>query len=459
MTKKCLTCKSTIIDDLESSIEDELPRLLNCDDKYNPNKTELKKKTPTISEIEVKIPIKSEKNTWVFYWASLPTKELEIKGREAAYGDESNSGLLETDKYGKATLILNCPQPYRINNLTYPRHVHYTTLTKDNVWSDEIKTMVVYCHLDKDQFSKALQSKDHIIINALPEESFQEQKIDGTYNLPVESLNPSNRDDKVRDFIDTHIQKYPSLMDLIEQNKIDEKDIPIITYCQGHGCNASKELSTYIMNAGYKNVVEYPGGIDEWFNDSDDDSSDDDEPSFFEDGSKYNLDNKYETIIINNIKYKHQLDDLNYILDEDDQKVGKLINHKIVWDTEHEKITNEFLSDEDEDEDEEGKSDDEKDTSSSDDDEKDTSSSDDDEKDTSSSNDDEKDTSSSDDDEKDTSSSDDDEKDTSSSDDEDNDDEKKKGGAPNQYGWIYSRSLISKKEYDQLFRGWGFSFF
>ena len=132
----------TIIDDLESGIEDEVPRLLNCDDKYNPNKTELKKKTPTISEIEVKIPIKSEKNTWVFYWASLPTKELEIKGREAAYGDESNSGLLETDKSGKATLILNCPQPYRVNNLTYPRHVHYTTLTKDNVWSDEIKTMI-----------------------------------------------------------------------------------------------------------------------------------------------------------------------------------------------------------------------------------------------------------------------------------------------------------------------------
>ena len=447
MTKKCLTCKSTMINDLESGIENEVPRLLNCDDKYNPNKTELKKKTPTISEIEVKIPIKSEKNTWIFYWASLPTKELEIKGREEAYGDESNSGLLETDKKGNATLILNCPQPYRVNNLTYPRHVHYTTLTKDNVWSDEIKTMVVYCHLDKDQFSKALQSKDHIIINALPEESFQEQKIEGTYNLPVESLNPSNRDDKVRDFIDTHIQKYPSLMDLIEQNKIDEKDIPIITYCQGHGCNASNELSTYIMNAGYKNVVEYPGGIDEWFNDSDDDSSEDDEPTFFDDESKYNLDNKYETIIINNIKYKHQLDDLNYILDEDDQKVGKLTNHKVVWDKEHEKINNEFLSDEEEEEKEEEEEGGDDDDKEGDDDKED----DEDDEDESSS-DDEKDTSSSDD--EDESSSDD--EDESSSDDEK---DKKKGGAPNQYDWIYSGSSISKKEYDQLFRGWGFLFF
>ena len=103
MTKKCLTCKSTVIDDLESDMENEiplwykkagnyslLPSLLNCNDEYNPNKEELKEKTPSISEIEVKIPIQSEKNTWVFYWASLPMKDIEIKKPEESYGDESN---------------------------------------------------------------------------------------------------------------------------------------------------------------------------------------------------------------------------------------------------------------------------------------------------------------------------------------------------------------------------------
>ena len=55
------------------------------------------------------------------------------------------------------------------------------------------------------------------------------------------------------------------------------------------------------MNAGYSNVVEYPGGINEWFNNSSDDSSDE-ETTFFEDDSKYNLNNKYETIIINDVK-------------------------------------------------------------------------------------------------------------------------------------------------------------
>ena len=79
MANKCLSCISNVIDDLESDVNNEvpmwykkagnyslLPKLLNREDKYNPNKTELKKKTPTISEIEVKIPIKSEKNTWIF---------------------------------------------------------------------------------------------------------------------------------------------------------------------------------------------------------------------------------------------------------------------------------------------------------------------------------------------------------------------------------------------------------
>lgn len=264
MTKKCLTCKSTVIDDLETDVEDKvplwykkagnyslLPKLLNCNDKYNPHKNKLKKKKPEITEIKVKIPVNVKKKKWIFYWAALSKKETEVKGPEEAYGDESNSGLIRSDKKGNAILVLNCPQPYRVNNITYPRHVHYTTLTKDKVWSDKVKTIVVYCYLDKEQMEKSLKSKDHIIINALPEESFQEKSIKGTYNLPVESLNPSNATDKINDFMETHLKKYPNLNELIESNKLDKMDIPIITYCANEKCNASKELSTYIMNAGY----------------------------------------------------------------------------------------------------------------------------------------------------------------------------------------------------------------
>ena len=339
MTKKCLDCKATVIDDLESEMENEvpmwykkagnyslLPKLLNCEDKFNPNKNDLVEKKPDISEIRVEAPIKVEVDekkdgTWIFYWAALSNKELEINGPEAAYGDESNSGLIKSNKKGEATLVLNCPQPYRVDGVTYPRHVHYTVLTEDNVWSFDVKTLVVYCHLDREQMEKALKAEDHIIINALSEDDHNKKSIPGTLNLPVETVNASNRVEKVTSFIEQNVRKYPDLEGLIERNKIDIKDVPIITYCANPGCNASNNLAKHIMNAGFSNVVEYPGGIEEWFKNEDEDTSDDD--TFFEEDSKYNLDNKYETIIINGVKYKHELDEINNILDDNDNIIPK----------------------------------------------------------------------------------------------------------------------------------------
>ena len=469
MTKKCLDCKSSVIDDLESDMENEvpmwykkagnyslLPKLLNCEDKFNPNKTELKRKTPEITEIEVKVDIKIKKNTWVFYWASLSNKEFEINGPEAAYGDGSNSGLLKTDKKGETKLILNCPQPYRVDGITYPRHVHYTTLTEDNVWSFDIKTIVVYCHLDKNQLKKAIDSKDHIVINALSEESFDEKSIPDTVNLPVGTLNANNSDEKVKSFIDSVLKKYPELEDLVEKEKIDSKDIPIITYCANKGCNASKELANHIMDAGYSNVVEYPGGIEEWFNETkkeEEEQTDDEEESFFDDTNKYNLENEYETIIINGVKYRHKLDELNDVFDENDNKVGELIDNEIKWSTEQDKENNEFMIDTDDDTDDdtdEDDTDDEKtktmvnliDGKKEDDTEDDDTEDDD---------------------------TDDDDTSSSSSDDEQEEEvkkEEKKGGNKKSnslaYDGIYLCSgggtIVTQKKYDNLFRGWGFTF-
>ena len=153
-----------------------------------------------------------------------------------------------------------------------------------------------------------------------------------TFNLPVSTINENNREDKVSDFIEQHIKKYPELEELVKKEKLDIKDVPIITYCGGPECNASKNLAKHIMNAGYSNVVEYKGGIKEWFNEkkSEDDSTDEEE-FFEEDTDKYNLNNLIETIIINGIKYKHDLSDTDYIYDDDDNIIGELKGDDIVW--------------------------------------------------------------------------------------------------------------------------------
>ncbi len=490
MAKKCLDCTSNAIDDLESDMDHEipmwykkagnysrLPKLLNREDKFNPNKTKLKEDPPEISEIEVRIPVEVEvyekngkkEGTWIFYWAALSNKEIEINGPEAAYGDESNSGVTKSDKEGKAELVLNCPQPYRVEGISYPRHVHYTTVTKDNVWSLEVKTHVVYCHLDKEQFTKALKSKDHIIINALSEEDHNEKSIPETLNLPVGNLNKNNRGEKVQAFIEHNLKKYPDLEDLIDEDKISIKDVPIITYCADESCNASKNLANHIMNAGFSNVVEYPGGIKEWFDEKgDSDETSDEEDGFFNDTDKYNLEEEYETIIINNIKYKHKLDDLNYIFDENDNKVGELIDKKVVWDTEQDKKNNEIMietTDEEEDEDDEktksimdkinGKKEEQEEQSEDEDEQEEQSEESEDE----------------DEDEQAEQSEDEDEQEEQSEDeDEDKDEDKgekdKKGGDKKTsslaYDGIYlcagGSELITQKRYDNLFRGWGFSF-
>ena len=458
MTKKCLDCKATVIDDLESEMENEvpmwykkagnyslLPKLLNCEDKFNPNKTDFVEKKPDIGEIRVEVPVKVEvdgkkEGTWIFYWAALSNKELEINGPEAAYSDESNSGLVQSNKEGEATLVLNCPQPYRVDGVTYPRHVHYTVLTEDNVWSFDVKTLVVYCHLDREQMEKALKSEDHIIINALSEDDHNKKSIPGTLNLPVETVNASNRVEKVSSFIEQHIRKYPDLEGLIERNKLDIKDVPIIIYCANPGCNASKNLAKHIMNAGYSNVVEYPGGIEEWFKNEGDESSEDE--SFFEEDSKYNLDNQYETIIINGVKYKHKLDDLNYIFDDNDNKVGVLKNDEIEWDTEQDKENNEMLIETDEEDEEEEQEEKEEKPKEEEKKEETASSS-----------------------EEDTTT--DEEEDTTTDEEEEEEKEKQKGGADTKkslsYDGIYlcnggSSEMVTQKHYDTLFKGWGFTF-
>ena len=161
--KNILNLKTKLVHDLESDLENEipewykkngnyslLPKMLNCNDKYNPNETKLKKELPNITDNEIKLNIKSEKNSWIFYWAAEPQKNrVKINDPIKAYGNQKNYGLIKTNKVGETTLILNCPQPYKVDNITYPRHVHYVHLKKDNTWSDKIKKIIFIYYINK----------------------------------------------------------------------------------------------------------------------------------------------------------------------------------------------------------------------------------------------------------------------------------------------------------------------
>ena len=54
----------------------------------------------------------------------------------------------------------------------------------------------------------------------------------------------------------------------IDEKKLNILDIPIVTYCEKKECDASSKLLEHLIDSGFTNVLEYPGGNVEYKNKS-----------------------------------------------------------------------------------------------------------------------------------------------------------------------------------------------
>lgn len=45
---------------------------------------------------------------------------------------------------------------------------------------------------------------------------------------------------------------------------VPDKDSTVVTYCSGLSCGASGKLAKHLRGLGYKNVIEYPEGLEGW---------------------------------------------------------------------------------------------------------------------------------------------------------------------------------------------------
>ena len=88
----------------------------------------------------------------------------------------------------KPNVILNCPKLYKEDDTLFPRHVHYTILTKDNVWSTTIGTVEVMCKLSYEMIESIQKKKTYIILNALSKETYDENHIPNSVLCHHESL-------------------------------------------------------------------------------------------------------------------------------------------------------------------------------------------------------------------------------------------------------------------------------
>ncbi|MEX0654269.1 MAG: rhodanese-like domain-containing protein [Phycisphaeraceae bacterium] len=86
------------------------------------------------------------------------------------------------------------------------------------------------------------RNEDFLLINVLPEESFREQHIPGSVNIPV------NEDD---------------FEERVEQLAGD-KERTVVVYCASTECTASPAAANKLEDVGFTHVIDFAGGMQEW---------------------------------------------------------------------------------------------------------------------------------------------------------------------------------------------------
>lgn len=86
--------------------------------------------------------------------------------------------------------------------------------------------------------------EDILLLNVLSRESFRRAHIPGSYNAPVGE----------EDFM----QKVEAI------TGAEGKSRPIVTYCGGFHCNASKDAAHRLEAAGYQSISAFEGGMEDW---------------------------------------------------------------------------------------------------------------------------------------------------------------------------------------------------
>ena len=362
--RTCITCGVKKVDkdktplwSKKDGLYSMLPRILNCEDKYNPHKTELEETSPDIVGTELMVELEiEEKDNWVFYWAAEAGSSLEgdkPEGAAKSYGEESNHGLSKVDKDGKASLTLNCPKLYKEEDTLFPRHVHYTVLTKDKVWSTNIGTLEVMCNVSFKLMKEIQEKRTYMIMNALSKESYDENHIPNSLLCHHESLDGLKKQKKtgiIKKLINENLSAFPAVKKFVKDSG-NIKEVPIIVYCASEECDASSKLVEHLYSCGFFNVMEYSGGMKEWlqksnqtklFEDADSEEEveeeeeeveeEDVEDEPLEEGETDQLNDDEELIVYDGVEYIHKLDDSEEILTPDDLTVvGIYDGEEIEW--------------------------------------------------------------------------------------------------------------------------------
>lgn len=214
---------------------------------------------------QVKIDLgKTYSNCLIYYYTSDTKSSEQPKTHNVSYKNTSNFGLKKLDIEGKALLNLNCPQHYKEGKNSYMSHVHILISDKNMThWKDKQITYSVLCVIPINIVKQHIRKSDRLIINALSSEYYDKSHIPTSFNLyykDAKKMTPNEIQKKVKDMIENH-EKYKKYL---SKNKIEFLEIPICVYCYYDKCTAGHQLANELYRAGFTNVIDYKGGIQEW---------------------------------------------------------------------------------------------------------------------------------------------------------------------------------------------------
>lgn len=206
-------------------------------------------KLKSLQEIDKKLDL--HKPQWFYMWAALPRHldQTDVQDAENSYGNFSNSGLFKSED-GEVTFRFANPLPYRVDDIQYPAHIHFTRLLPDKTWELKVWTVNVAPVLEFRDVINVITNPDYTIINCLP-----------SSKKPLGNIPNSIRISYAR-----KVKNVKSMLLDLVGTSAEDLTMPIVLYCAGSECGASTEMEKKLMKLGYNNLLHYSGGLEDWNN-------------------------------------------------------------------------------------------------------------------------------------------------------------------------------------------------
>jgi rhodanese-related sulfurtransferase len=95
--------------------------------------------------------------------------------------------------------------------------------------------------IDRDDLLQRLEDDDDLVlVDALGPVSYGAAHLPGAINIP------------------------PDRVDALAERRVPDLDTPVVVYCANPSCESSVEVARRLVELGYRNVLHYPGGKEDW---------------------------------------------------------------------------------------------------------------------------------------------------------------------------------------------------